>query len=243
MFMCRFLALLSFLSVNTCTDNAATAFILPPPQSGGRRQQQQQQQQQQQRRALDHLHLPNNIIVSNILHEHGGLLLNEESVRVRVRLQMNSKPGDSDDVVDTTSLLDDTNTTTTAATVTTTTGGGTNNNKETVEEEEEARKKAEAMETKRNVSFGAFKLFSYVIQFLGLYFSFGLLLNILGYGYSFDFENGFRVDKMENLRNEMQFRREIERSSSSSSSMLRSSSPTVSEVLDDNTSPSSSLPR
>jgi len=105
----------------------------------------------------------------------------------------------------------------------------------------------EVNETKRDVSFQAFKLFSYVIQFLGLYFSFGLLLNILGYGYSFDFQSGFRVDKIENLRNEMQFRREIERSTTTTTTTgttsVRSATPSVSEVLDDNINPSSSLPR
>jgi len=68
----------------------------------------------------------------------------------------------------------------------------------------------------QSISFQLFKLFSYIIQFLGLYFTFGLILNILGYGYSFDFENGFQVDKMENIRNERQFQLEMQRMSSSS---------------------------
>ena len=73
----------------------------------------------------------------------------------------------------------------------------------------------------QSISFQLFKLFSYIIQFLGLYFTFGLILNILGYGYSFDFENGFQVDKMENIRNERQFQLEMQRMSSSSSSSQR----------------------
>ncbi len=64
-----------------------------------------------------------------------------------------------------------------------------------------------------SISFQLFKLISYVIQFLGFYFSFGLLLNILGYGYSFDFQNGFQMDKLQNIRNEREFQREMNRMS------------------------------
>jgi len=56
-----------------------------------------------------------------------------------------------------------------------------------------------------------FDLFSYCIQFLGAFFFCGFILNILGYGYTFDLQKGLVVDKMQNIRNEVQFEREIER--------------------------------
>jgi hypothetical protein len=61
------------------------------------------------------------------------------------------------------------------------------------------------------VTLGLFKFFSYCIQFLGLFFFCGLLLNFAGYGYTFDFEHGLVVDKIQNIRNEVQFEMEIER--------------------------------
>ncbi len=61
------------------------------------------------------------------------------------------------------------------------------------------------------VTLGLFKFFSYCLQFLGLFFFCGLLLNFAGYGYTFDFEHGLVVDKIQNIRNEIQFEREIER--------------------------------
>ena len=36
-------------------------------------------------------------------------------------------------------------------------------------------------------------------------------MNFSGYGYTFDFEHGLIVDKIQNIRNEIQFEREIER--------------------------------
>jgi len=61
------------------------------------------------------------------------------------------------------------------------------------------------------VTLGIFKLFSYCLQFLGVFFSFGLVANLLGFGYTFDFEHGLVVDRIQNIRNEVQFEREIER--------------------------------
>ena len=61
------------------------------------------------------------------------------------------------------------------------------------------------------VTLGLFKFFSYCIQFLGLFFFCGLLLNFAGFGYTFDFEHGLVVDKIQNIRNEVQFEMEIER--------------------------------
>lgn len=65
--------------------------------------------------------------------------------------------------------------------------------------------------TTAKVTFNLFQLFSYTIQFFGFFFFCGLILNLLGFGYTFDFEQGLRVDKIANIRNEVQFEREIER--------------------------------
>mmetsp|Transcript_1328 Transcript_1328/g.2866 ORF Transcript_1328/g.2866 Transcript_1328/m.2866 type:complete len:206 (-) Transcript_1328:576-1193(-) len=73
-----------------------------------------------------------------------------------------------------------------------------------VEEKREPSLKAKA-------SFNGFLLFSYCIQFFGLFFSAGLVLNLLGFGYTFDMERGLVVDRIQNIRNEVQFEREIER--------------------------------
>ena len=58
-------------------------------------------------------------------------------------------------------------------------------------------------------------LFSYCIQFLGVAFSLGLVLYLCGFGYTFDLDNGLEIDRIENMRRELQFRREIVRSSNS----------------------------
>ena len=59
------------------------------------------------------------------------------------------------------------------------------------------------------ITFSIFKLFSYTIQFLGALFTAGLILNLIGYGYRFDFDHGLEINKLENIRNEVQFEREI----------------------------------
>lgn len=61
------------------------------------------------------------------------------------------------------------------------------------------------------VTLGIFKLFSYCIQFLGAFFFLGLIANLCGYGYTFDFEHGLVVDKIQNIRNNVQFEMEMER--------------------------------
>ena len=54
---------------------------------------------------------------------------------------------------------------------------------------------------------------SYCFQFIGAFFGFGLLLNILGYGYTIDLrrDQPLVVEKISDLRKEIQFEREIER--------------------------------
>lgn len=87
------------------------------------------------------------------------------------------------------------------------------NNNQQQDETSTSSSSSKSSSSQTNISFLIFKFFSYIIQFLGLYFTFGLLLNILGYGYSFNIQNGegFKVDKIENMRNEIQFQREVER--------------------------------
>ena len=72
----------------------------------------------------------------------------------------------------------------------------------------------------RDVTFTIFKLFSYCIQFLGAFFFIGLILNFAGYGYTVDLDHGLVIDRIENIRNELQFEREIERESMQASKYL-----------------------
>ena len=76
-------------------------------------------------------------------------------------------------------------------------------NKELTQEELSKKKKL------AQVTGTIFNVFSYTIQFLGALFTFGLVLNLLGYGYRFDLDHGIEVNKLENIRNEIQFEREI----------------------------------
>jgi hypothetical protein len=55
---------------------------------------------------------------------------------------------------------------------------------------------------------------TYTITVLGVALSFGLLLNFFGYAYIIDPEVGFRVDTIQELRKEKQFRAEANRLSS-----------------------------
>jgi hypothetical protein len=71
------------------------------------------------------------------------------------------------------------------------------------------RKKVPSMTSQ--VTLAIFKLFSYCIQFLGGFFFLGLLLNLSGFGYTFDLDRGLVIDRIGNIRNEVQFEREIER--------------------------------
>ena len=69
----------------------------------------------------------------------------------------------------------------------------------------------EATKIYRKIRNVIFLPFSYTLQFLGFFFFCGLLLNFAGYAYTFDFNNGLVIDKIDNVRNEMQFEREIVR--------------------------------
>ena len=69
----------------------------------------------------------------------------------------------------------------------------------------------EATKIYRKIRDVTFLPFSYTIQFAGFLVFCGFILNLLGFGYTFDFDEGLRIDKIENLRNELQFEREIVR--------------------------------
>jgi len=75
------------------------------------------------------------------------------------------------------------------------------------------------------LSDGISLLSSFSIQFFGVAFALGLLLNICGFGYTFDLERGLHIDRVENLRREYQFKkaqREIARTSESPSLSIKS---------------------
>lgn len=62
------------------------------------------------------------------------------------------------------------------------------------------------------ITYAIFNIFSYTIQFLGVLLTLGLILNLFGYGYRFDAGNGgLEINKLEYMRNEIQFEREIVR--------------------------------
>ena len=69
----------------------------------------------------------------------------------------------------------------------------------------------EATKIYRKIRNVIFLPFSYTLQFLGFFFFCGLILNFAGYAYTFDFNNGLVIDKIDNVRNEMQFEQEIRR--------------------------------
>ena len=48
-------------------------------------------------------------------------------------------------------------------------------------------------------------------QAAGAFFFVGLLLNFAGFGYTIDMEHGLVIDKMQNIRNTVQFEMEIQR--------------------------------
>jgi len=58
-----------------------------------------------------------------------------------------------------------------------------------------------------NLSDGIELLSSYIIQFLGVALSLGLVLNVCGFGYTIDLERGLRIDRVENLRREYRFQK------------------------------------
>lgn len=55
-------------------------------------------------------------------------------------------------------------------------------------------------------------IWGFVVTILGVALSFGLILNLMGYAYQFEPDGSFRVDTVEQLRTETQFRTEIQSS-------------------------------
>ena len=77
------------------------------------------------------------------------------------------------------------------------------------EKEKEERRPAEITILWNRITSTLFLSFSFGIQFLGVFFACGIVLNILGYGYRFDLNDGLVIDKIENIRTELQFEQEI----------------------------------
>lgn len=69
----------------------------------------------------------------------------------------------------------------------------------------------EVPSTLSRVTFSIFRLFSYCVQAAGAFFFIGLLLNFAGFGYTIDMEHGLVIDKIQNIRNTVQFEMEIQR--------------------------------
>jgi hypothetical protein len=57
-----------------------------------------------------------------------------------------------------------------------------------------------------------YTIWGYVITVLGVGLTLGLVLNLLGYAYQFEPDGSFRIDTIEHVRTETQFRLEIENS-------------------------------
>jgi hypothetical protein len=63
----------------------------------------------------------------------------------------------------------------------------------------------------QKVFWGVWGVWNYSFMFAGTALSIGLLLNFLGYGYSFDIEHGLEVEKIERMIEKQQFRAEMMR--------------------------------
>lgn len=99
--------------------------------------------------------------------------------------------------------------------------GNDDDEAEIITAEEEPKKSSPTEPSmKAQATFSIFKVFSYCIQFLGAFFFMGLLLNFAGFGYTVDLEHGLVIDRIENIRNEIQFEREIERETMEGSQYL-----------------------
>jgi len=63
----------------------------------------------------------------------------------------------------------------------------------------------------RKIGISAVYGFSFFMNIVGLYFTAGLMLNLFGYAYEFSFEEGYKIDTIENKRIERQFEQESRR--------------------------------
>jgi hypothetical protein len=67
-----------------------------------------------------------------------------------------------------------------------------------------------------------YAIWGYAITILGVGLTLGLVLNLLGYAYQFEPDGSFRIDTIEHVRTETQFRLEIENSMRQASNEERS---------------------
>lgn len=70
--------------------------------------------------------------------------------------------------------------------------------------------------TRRVLMYGS----GFVFNCIGIYFGFGILLNLFGYAYSFSLDEGYKIDTIQNKRIEIQFEREAKRYENESSQKL-----------------------
>ena len=63
----------------------------------------------------------------------------------------------------------------------------------------------------KKIGISAVYGFSFFMNIVGLYFTAGLILNICGYAYEFSFEEGYKIDTIQNKRIERQFEQESRR--------------------------------
>jgi hypothetical protein len=72
-------------------------------------------------------------------------------------------------------------------------------------EDASKKEKKQVPKVVQTVVWGIYRVWSYTFTFLGVALSGGLVLNVLGYGYTFTKEDGLRIDTLEQLRTENQF--------------------------------------
>ena len=63
----------------------------------------------------------------------------------------------------------------------------------------------------KKIGLSAVYGFSFIMNIIGLYFTVGLLLNLSGYAYEFSFEEGYKIDTIENKRIQRQFEQQSKR--------------------------------
>eukprot|EP00533_Pseudo-nitzschia_delicatissima_P013636 CAMPEP_0197273554 /NCGR_PEP_ID=MMETSP1432-20130617/11424_1 /TAXON_ID=44447 /ORGANISM="Pseudo-nitzschia delicatissima, Strain UNC1205" /LENGTH=200 /DNA_ID=CAMNT_0042739227 /DNA_START=39 /DNA_END=641 /DNA_ORIENTATION=- len=81
----------------------------------------------------------------------------------------------------------------------------------TKKEDERTDMKETVRKVGKKVGISAVYGFSFFMNIVGLYFTAGLVLNIFGYAYEFSFEEGYKIDTIQNKRIERQFEQESRR--------------------------------
>ena len=81
----------------------------------------------------------------------------------------------------------------------------------TKKEDERTDMKETVRNVGKKVGISAVYGFSFFMNIVGLYFTAGLVLNIFGYAYEFSFEEGYKIDTIQNKRIERQFEQESRR--------------------------------